>query len=99
MTSQDAIEHLVKKVIAAREIIVVQKANPRPKHLHTSPIDHYYIAKYSCESFDLTAWLVDLADDPVVKVCLSVYTFHSSFIAFFSELHPSPERPFACLPL
>ncbi|KAG1855213.1 hypothetical protein DFJ58DRAFT_626943, partial [Suillus subalutaceus] len=67
MTSQDAIERLVKKVIVTHGTIVTQKANPRPKRLRTSPIDHYYIAKYSRESFDLTAWLVDLANDPAVK--------------------------------
>jgi hypothetical protein len=86
MTSQDAIERLVKKVITAHETIVAQKANPRPKRLRTSPTDHYYIAKYSRESVDLTAWLVDLADDPAVKVCLSAYMFRSNFIAFFRTL-------------
>jgi hypothetical protein len=86
MTSQDAIERLVKKVITAHETIVAQKANPRPKCLRTSPTDHYYIAKYSRESIDLTAWLVDLADDPAVKVRLSAYMFRSNFIAFFRTL-------------
>jgi hypothetical protein len=76
MTSQDAIERLVKKVIAAHETIVAQKANPRPKRLRTAPTDHYYIAKYSRDSFDLTSWLVDLPDDPAVEVCISSYVFH-----------------------
>ncbi|KAG2337490.1 hypothetical protein BDR05DRAFT_952566 [Suillus weaverae] len=64
MASQEAIERLVEKVIAA---CAAQQANPRPRCAQMSPSDHYLIAKYAWANHDLTAWLIKQGDDPAIE--------------------------------
>jgi hypothetical protein len=78
MTSQEGIEQLIQKVIAAH---TAQQENPRPRHVQMSPSDHYSIAKYAQASYDLTAWLSEHGDDPAIKVgiLMTVYSTRVSF--------------------
>jgi len=67
--SQEAIERFCEKVIAAREHFANENSTqPRCWHERTSPSEHYYIAKYSRVTHDLTSWLGDLGNDPATEV-------------------------------
>jgi hypothetical protein len=54
MTSQEAQERLIEKVIAA----LAAQQNPRPRRTRLSPSDHYSIAKYA-RANDITSWLIE----------------------------------------
>ncbi|KAG2112889.1 hypothetical protein DEU56DRAFT_749190, partial [Suillus clintonianus] len=64
IASQEALEHFVEKVIAAR---AAHQQNPRARHVRMSPSNHYSIAKYARETDDLTVWLSEHQDDPAVE--------------------------------
>ena len=93
IASQEGIERFIEKVNMARETVKTaaeDKGLGKSQRLRTSPQDHYYIAKSSRVSYDLTAWLAAHGDDPVVEVCLqsSDVFYHSSLIAFVQNFIP-----------
>jgi plasmid replication initiation protein len=55
MTSQEAQERLIEKVIAA----LAAQQNPRPRRTRLSPSDHYSIAKYARANNNITSWLIE----------------------------------------
>ncbi|OJA15138.1 hypothetical protein AZE42_07562 [Rhizopogon vesiculosus] len=70
IASQEGIECYIEKVNMARETVKTvaeDKGLGKSQRLRTSPQDHYYIAKSSRVSYDLTAWLAAHGDDPVVE--------------------------------
>ncbi|KIK80588.1 hypothetical protein PAXRUDRAFT_15698 [Paxillus rubicundulus Ve08.2h10] len=56
IANQEAIEQFIKKVNDARKKLNEQN-DPQPCQPHTSPLEHYHIAKSSRNSKDFTAWL------------------------------------------
>ena len=56
ITNQEAIKQFIRKVNDAQKDLHKQ-SNPRPKHLCTLPLDHYYIANLAWKHQDLIAWL------------------------------------------
>jgi hypothetical protein len=58
ITSQEAQERLIEKVIAA----LAAKRNPRPKRARMSPSAHYFISKYARTNDDITSWLIERRD-------------------------------------
>ncbi|KAG2739977.1 hypothetical protein P692DRAFT_20668274, partial [Suillus brevipes Sb2] len=67
IANQDAIERLCAKVINAREQFLAQQGTNRPRRVRTSPSAHYHIAISAHATYDLTAWLGGLGNDPAVK--------------------------------
>ncbi|KAG1856388.1 hypothetical protein DFJ58DRAFT_840899 [Suillus subalutaceus] len=58
ITSQEAQERLIEKVIAA----LAAKRNPRPQRARMSPLAHYFISKYAQMNDDITSWLIERRD-------------------------------------
>ena len=67
IANQEAMERFICQVNTAREKFQAQAA--APSHLRTPPSDHYFIAKHADTSYNITAWLSELKNDPAVTVC------------------------------
>jgi len=67
ITNQEAMEHFICQVNNACEKFQAQVATP--SHLHTPPSDHYFIAKHADTTYNITAWLSELKNDPAVMIC------------------------------
>jgi hypothetical protein len=84
MTSQEAQERLIEKVIAA----LAAQRNPRPRRTRMSPSDHYSIAKYARANDDITSWLTERRDvgdlcDPAIEVSyfwICIFAFSLYFL-------------------
>jgi hypothetical protein len=73
IATQDAIERLCSKVINARAQLAAQQGSNRRHCVRTSPSEHYHIAKSARSTYDLSAWLGELGDDPAVQVRISYF--------------------------
>lgn len=71
MLNQEVIERFIAKVNDARDQIQMAEAAAkpqRPRHVCTSPNDHYHIAASTRQAQDLAAWLGERDDDPAIEV-------------------------------
>ncbi|KAH7921017.1 hypothetical protein BV22DRAFT_1107414 [Leucogyrophana mollusca] len=68
MSRLEARDRLIGKIMERRERLTAEESarnpNPKRRRLRTSPSDHYHIAESARTSYDLTAWLSELTDDP-----------------------------------
>lgn len=67
MTRLEARERLIARINQRREEIARPLTQQQPRE-RTSPAAHYHISTYPTKSYDMTAWLSDLRDDPAIKV-------------------------------
>jgi len=90
ITSQEAQEQLIEKVIAA----LAAKHNPRPKRAWMSPSAHYFISKYARMNDDITSWLIERRDsgdlcDAAIEVSfflIFIFTISSFYQGFIPQL-------------
>lgn len=70
MTHLEAREWVIAQINQQHKELLKAPSIP---HERTSPAAHYHISKYPKASYDMTAWLGDLIEDPAVKVSSSLY--------------------------
>lgn len=67
IANQEAIKRFIRKVNNARNALGA-KNDPKPQHVHSSPFEHYCIAKSAWKRQDIIAWLGELRGDPAFEV-------------------------------
>ena len=95
ITNQEAIKQFIRKVNDAQKDLHKQ-SNPRPKHLCTLPLDHYYIANLAWKHQDLIAWLGEWWGNSAFEVSLFTYQSPPLPTNFFPAFLDSAPWPLAC---
>lgn len=94
MARQEARHRLMKKILKRREQLAEAAGRHNKKRQRTSPSDHYHISHYPKASYDLTAWLSELDNDPATQVCALIVLI--SFLIYCEvEFYSTFKRPYS----
>jgi len=93
MTRLEARERLIARINQRREEITRTLTQQQPRE-RTSPAAHYHISTNPTKSYDMTAWLSDLGDDPAIKVSFDLIVV--SYLLILASRTSFPDLKITC---